>query len=404
MTLRLPVEVTWCVPAEIIAANVNGVNPWTYVRIYRSMSESSGYELVQDTVLVPGTTSTPFVLNAESSQIYFNKTNLTTADVLTFLDAFALTAGQTHTLLTLGETSPTKLDFHIIKDDVDEYRFAANNHVILHTETVNATRNVIWDHSETFNVGDHVLDTTELPVTYLDTTSSINTIASNNTSYTPIDPYTRIDNISEISAKYGTLWVNKWTDPTIDITQKDGYYYIVKYVTSDKNYESKFYLPIKSLTPKEARLVRFLRAWISPWMSNCMSDDDLRAGFLFAIQSLNVISPVTGFNIQTLPERLESVALVGAAIYACMYKYLGIAFTDVSYSDNGVSITIDRGGKVQNSIDKMNEYYAKLIYEAKMYYITAGTAIGSVPLTMSLGGRMSGNILNFFNVLNAIGR
>ena len=88
-----------------------------------------------------------------------------------------------------------------------------------------------------------------------------------------------------------------------------------------------------------------------------------------------------------------------------MVHYLGIAFTDVSYTDSGVSITIDRGQKIQNAIDKATAYYDKLIDVAKLHYLQPGVSIGSIPLNISLGGRLSGNILGAIsNLFNAIGR
>ena len=88
-----------------------------------------------------------------------------------------------------------------------------------------------------------------------------------------------------------------------------------------------------------------------------------------------------------------------------MVHYLGIAFTDVSYTDAGVSITIDRGQKIQNAIDKATAYYDKLIDVAKLHYLNAGCSIGSIPRNLSLGGRLSGNILGAIsNLFNAIGR
>ena len=255
-----------------------------------------------------------------------------------------------------------------------------------------------------FNVGDLILNMTELPITYVSPELSTDVI-SNSVNYDSKNPYVKNQVISEINSQINGYWVNKWTDPTIDIRCKDSYYYIIKYVNADKTYESRFFLPRKSLTPKEQRLVNYLKIWLSNWITNCATDDEIRAGIKFALESLNIKSPVTYFTIETLPEILESVLMVGSAIYTLMVHYLGIAFTDVSYTDAGVSITIDRGAKIQNAIDKATAYYDKLIDVAKLHYIQSGAAVGSIPLSISLGGRLSGNILGAIsNLFNAIGR
>ena len=56
-------------------------------------------------------------------------------------------------------------------------------------------------------------------------------------------------------------------------------------------------------------------------------------------------------------------------------------------------------------IDKATAYYDKLIDVAKLHYLNCGVGVGSVPLNISLGGRLSGNILGAIsNLFNAIGR
>jgi hypothetical protein len=84
---------------------------------------------------------------------------------------------------------------------------------------------------------------------------------------------------------------------------------------------------------------------------------------------------------------------------------LGIAFSDISYSDNGVSVTIDRGQKIQNAIDKAMQFYNQIIGVAKLNYISPGCSVASIPLSVSLGGRLSGNIMGAIsNLFNALGR
>ena len=399
MSLRLPVEISWC-PDDTITSAVdeNGNALYPYVRIYRSRHETFGYDLVRtDVEISTNLHPIPFVKNELCRNISFNKE----ADIDSYLQGLTYTDGKS-VLLTLGAQEPEKVELFSIVDENGNYRLCFDDKVIYNNVQYGYLRPG-W-HRRNFNVGDLVLNMTELPITYVSLELSTEVI-SNSINYDARNPYVKNQVISEISSQINGYWVNKWTDPTIDIRQKDCYHYIIKYVNADKTYESRFFLPRKSLTPKEQRLVNHLKIWLTNWITNCATDDEIRAGIKFALESLNIKSPVTHFTIESLPEILESVLMVGSAIYTLMVHYLGIAFTDVSYTDAGVSITIDRGQKIQNAIDKATAYYDKLIDVAKLHYLNCGVGVGSVPLNISLGGRLSGNILGAIsNLFNAIGR
>ena len=399
MTLRLPVEISWCPDDTITSAlDDNGNILYPYVRIYRSRHETFGYDLVKtDVEISTNLHPIPFVQDELCRDISFNKN----ADIDAYLQGLTYTDGKS-VLLTLGAQEPEKVELFSIVDENENYRLCLDDKVIYNNVQYGQLKPG-W-HRMNFNVGDLILNMTELPITYVSSELSTDVI-SNSVNYDSKNPYVKNQVISEINSQINGYWVNKWTDPTIDIRCKDSYYYIIKYVNADKTYESRFFLPRKSLTPKEQRLVNYLKIWLSNWITNCATDDEIRAGIKFALESLNIKSPVTYFTIETLPEILESVLMVGSAIYTLMVHYLGIAFTDVSYTDAGVSITIDRGAKIQNAIDKATAYYDKLIDVAKLHYIQSGAAVGSIPLSISLGGRLSGNILGAIsNLFNAIGR
>lgn len=401
MTLKLPCQISWCVPDEIKAAvDENNNILYPYVRIYRSTRETTGYDLVSaDVVISDNKYPIQFVEGEFCRNLSFNKD----FEIDTFLDSIHSGGNNRVVLLTLGSQEPEKVELFSIKDDQGGYRLCLDDNRIVYNSVPYGHTRAGW-HRLHYNVGNLILNMTELPIAYVNPALTKD-LVSNSINYDERNPYVENRVISEINSQYEGNWISNWTDPTIDIRNKDCYYYIVKYVTANKDYESKFYLTRKSLSPKEQRLVNHLKHWLSPWLTNCLTDDDLRAGIVFALESLNIKSPVTRFTIETLPQILESTLMVGSAIYSMMYKYLGIAFTDVSYSDNGVSITIDRGAKIQNAIDKATAYYDKLIDIAKLHYIQPGVGVGSIPLNISLGGRLPGNIMGALsNLFNAIGR
>ena len=402
MSLRLPVEISWCPDDSITSAlDSNGNILYPYVRIYRSTHESYGYNLISTDVEI-STNQHPveFVQDELCRDISFNK-DFDIDAYLQSLDSLYDANGK-YVLLTLGSQEPEKVELFAIKDENNNYRLCLDDKVIYNNVQYGPIKPG-W-HGMNFNVGNLILNMTELPIAYVSPQLTREFI-SNSINYDSKNPFVKHQVISEINSQINGYWVNKWTDPTVDIRQKDCFYYIIKYLNADKTYESKFFLPRKSLSPKEQRLVNYLKVWLSNWITNCATDDEIRAGIIFALESLNIKSPVTYFTIESLPQILESTLMVGSAIYTLMVHYLGIAFTDVSYTDSGVSITIDRGAKIQAAIDKATAYYDKLIDVAKLHYIKPGVGVGSIPLSISLGGRMSGNILGAIsNLFNSIGR
>jgi hypothetical protein len=406
MALRLWSEISWCVPDEIQSAtDTNGNILYPYVRIYRSTAETSGYDLIKtDVVISTNQHPKPFIVGELCRNISFNKD----FNMEEFLQGLSYDGEGKKVLLTLGADEPMKVELFSIVDEKGGYRLCLDNKVIYNT--VNYSGLLPGWHGLNFNIGNLILNTAELPIAYvapeLNTPDDNNEyLTSNSKNFDSRHPFIENQVISEINSQMNGNWINKWVDPTTDIRNKDHFFYIVKYVTADKNYESKFYLTRKSLTPKEQRLVNHLKGWLTPWITNCLTDDDIRAGIIFALENLNIKSPVTYFTIESLPQILESTLMAGSAIYTLMYKYLGIAFSDISYSDNGVSVTIDRGQKIQNAIDKAMQFYNQIIGVAKLNYISPGCSVASIPLSVSLGGRLSGNIMGAIsNLFNALGR
>jgi hypothetical protein len=167
--------------------------------------------------------------------------------------------------------------------------------------------------------------------------------------------------ISEIDSQASGSWIVSWDDTTVSMMSKDGFYYLVRYYNSIAMNESKFYLAWKSLTPKEQRMVDQVKGIITPWISQFCSDDDIRAGIILAMNAINMYPPVTGFSLDNFPDRLEPFLLTGAVMFALMFRYLGVAITDLNYSDMGFSLNIDRGSKVKIAIDTLLGYYKDML-------------------------------------------
>ena len=337
------IEINWLTPKDISAI---GPTTWNRIRVYKSGDENTGYNLIE-------------------------AYDPTTAKVITFsgdpVNMVNLTAhGYTDGSLVAFYSTST-LPSNLVAGTV--------------YYVVNATAN-------TFQVSKSL---GTAPVVFTDLGSGVQSVYTGTVK-------------SEIVSQVAGVWVTRWSDPTSVLASKDSIYYLVRYYDTSHDLESKFYLTFKTLSPKEQRLVNMIRSWVTPWMSTCLTDDDIRAGIVLAMNAINIYPPTTSFSLNSFPTNMESLLIPGAAIFTLMFKYLGVAFTDISYNDNGLSLAIDRGAKVKTAIDTTMGYYNQLLAISKMEYAYGGSGVGTIQLPISIGGNLNKGILNVFDIFSSLGR
>lgn len=198
--------------------------------------------------------------------------------------------------------------------------------------------------------------------------------------------------------------VLEYEDKDVPINQKEKFYYLVRFVKQINNEESTYYLAFRHLSPREIRLGNQLRGMLSPFISCTLEDSDIEAGLQYGLRIFNEVPTQTRFTISNLPPSLEPIILTLSAMFAFLQKYAPIAMTDISYNDNGLSLTIDRGTKIKEAIEKMNGFIEKYIFQAKWNYTSMGVGSGTLQLPLSIGGKMSSNLLNVLDIFNIVGR
>ena len=199
------------------------------------------------------------------------------------------------------------------------------------------------------------------------------------------------------------LDVTEFEDKDVPVTVKDSYYYLVRFVRSD-NSETTYYLAYTRMSPRELRLCTMLRNMLSPFLSSMLTEDDIQAGLKLGLRAFNLYPPQTSFTIANLPTDLEPLILMMAAFFSFVQKYVPVAITDLSYSDNGLSLTIDRGSKIKTAIDMIHSFVEKYIIPYKWNYAPMGSGFGSIPIPISLGGKMTSQLLNILDIFNVTGR
>jgi hypothetical protein len=195
-----------------------------------------------------------------------------------------------------------------------------------------------------------------------------------------------------------------YTDTSKHFTSKGSYHYMVVFSHSATGLVSGSYLAYKNMSPREQRMVLQLRDALSRFITNRLADEEIRQYLEQGLQNLNVYSPTTGFDMFNLPQSLEPLVILGAMIMGVAQNMLGIGFTDISYSDQGFSLTASRMDKMSATFDKVLSAYNNLLAIAKLDYAEGGTGVGTVMLPIGMGGNLNRGIMNVFDLLSAVGR
>ena len=339
------IEVQWTTPSDIAT---QGPVQWPKIRVYRSVSENSGYNLVE--AFDPA--STPRAVTFSTGT---NVVNL---------------AGHGY----------------------------SNGNLVGFTTDTTGTLPASVVHGELYYVRNVAASTFQISAS---SNTAVLTFATAGTA----NQYVTTGLIkSEIDSQVAGNWVVYWEDTTQQMTSKDSYYYLVRYYDTTNSLESKYYLTWKSPTPKETRLIQFVRGFVTPWVSQFLTDDDIRGGIILAMNYINLQPPQTSFTLDSFPTLYEPLLYMGAGIFTLLFKYLNIAITDFNYSDNGLSLNVDRGAKVKQAIDQLLAMYNQMLSLSKLEFSWGGSSVGTVQLPIGLGGNIQRGIMNVLDIFTSVGR
>jgi len=198
--------------------------------------------------------------------------------------------------------------------------------------------------------------------------------------------------VAELDSKTGEDYVTTYTDQTGDSL----FFYIVRYYDPISNSQTGIITAFQELTPREVRLITQLKTFVPAVMAQTTTDNDLRQVLLLALNSFNIYPPETGFDVMTFPRSYEAPWLQLSQITFLGYRYLGIAIRDFNYSDNGQSLTVDRGSKIDNIMSKLLADYNATIKLVKLNFVPGPGVVGTNMLPFpNLRGQL--NVLDIFN-------
>ena len=205
-------------------------------------------------------------------------------------------------------------------------------------------------------------------------------------------------------ASISGITTTTYADTTRGIQSKDVVHYMVVFSHSTTGIYSQSYLAYKAPTPREQRLILQLRDYLSRFITNRLADEEIRQYLEFSLNSINLYSPITNFDMFGIPKQLEPLLMTGALIIGVSYNMLGIGFTDIGYSDQGFQLTTSRFDKMSTTLDKILGMYNSLLSIAKMEYAEGPDGVGTVSLPIGCGGNLNRGIMNVFDLLGCLGR
>jgi len=205
--------------------------------------------------------------------------------------------------------------------------------------------------------------------------------------------------IDEINAMSNNFWVTSYTS---DRLTPESRFYIIKYASEDGLQISETILVYFELNPKELRLVTSIRNAFDPILLKRIEDHHLRNGLYFSLHSFNWHMPITDFHLEDFPVAFEPLLVLGGEIFTFTDVYLRNAIKDISLTDGGLAITLDRGGKLKTAVDEVTGLYDKYLKFAKLDYMPDGVGLGSIPLPVSLGGVISRNLMSIFDIFKTV--
>ena len=152
---------------------------------------------------------------------------------------------------------------------------------------------------------------------------------------------------------------------------------------------------IRQITPK---------AYLKNAAEGFTTDIRLLGLISLALLDLNSAPPRQNFTSDSVPDQFMDLLVYGTQKYIVMFMMQKYALIDISYSDGGLSIQLDRVGKTKIVYDAMLEDWKRILGNVKGGVLMAQGGVGlatpryqgtlSVMLGMfGTGGAMSWNVV-----------
>ncbi len=112
-----------------------------------------------------------------------------------------------------------------------------------------------------------------------------------------------------------------------------------------------------------------------------------------ALQDYNSMPPCENYTFNSLPQGLCTTLAMGTQYYLAVMKQMEMSLIDISYSDNGLSITFNRVSNLGQAIASLEKPWLRMIENRKKCVIVS---IGGIGLATP---RFQSNLSRFIGML-----
>ena len=143
----------------------------------------------------------------------------------------------------------------------------------------------------------------------------------------------------------------------------------------------------ESANEKIERLIKESKMLMPPSFVLNTGDERIRAFLEIVLGDINLWLPVTDYNLINVPARWETILKFGTQLFSLLFMQMTYTLQDFGYSDNGLSITLDRVTKIDQSYRNVLEMYKIMVLNAKKAEMlrVGGKGIGSPRYQSQIG-------------------
>ena len=127
---------------------------------------------------------------------------------------------------------------------------------------------------------------------------------------------------------------------------------------------------IRNFSPQEKRFIRHVRGitpkgFIDTVPSGPEQDIRILGISALALSDYNQFPPLEGFIFNSITPTLQPIIVLGTEFYIASFRQMEFSLIDVQYSDMGLSISLDRVGKIGASLDRFEKLWLRQLENAK---------------------------------------
>jgi hypothetical protein len=119
------------------------------------------------------------------------------------------------------------------------------------------------------------------------------------------------------------------------------------------------------MTAKELTAVALAKAYMPSQFVAKVSDDVVLAFINLVLAEINVIPPYTEYSIENCPTMWNPIIAWASQVYSVLFLHGGFALQDFSYSDGGLSLTINRQANLDLTYKNMLERFIEMAKNIK---------------------------------------